>query len=48
MERKDFNWMDEMAQKVVFDGYEMTAEEEAEYKRLVAEYAKKQERELCM
>lgn len=45
MERKDFNWMDEMAQKVVFEDYEMTAEEEAEYKRLVSEYAKKQERE---
>ena len=28
MERKDFNWMDEMAQKVVFEGYEMTAEEQ--------------------
>lgn len=44
MERKDFNWMDEMAQKVVFENYEMTPEEAAEYKRLVAEYAKKQER----
>lgn len=41
--KEDFEWMDEMANKVVFENYDMTPEENEKYRQIVKEYAKMQE-----